>query len=181
MQAKEIAEIKASGRWPKKPLGFLNYFFLLIPIGFLFLGLELIKIGVNPTDVFFLGLGGLYTTIGLIAVILLPVRLVQQQKFVRYTVPGLKTDTVKKALEDNGFKNVAVYNVGYFWGRAKMWRFSFGEAITVIPDGDTILINSRPASNLSGRKPITIFRNGKKIKKLIEALHEAAQSDIFEG
>nr|WP_294948515.1 hypothetical protein [uncultured Mucilaginibacter sp.] len=179
--AKEIAKIKESEKWPRTVAYFFNrellmIVFLIPLIGCLvMLGRDIIYDDPN------LNRAINCTVVALTFEAFIAWRLRQQRRFLRYHIPGLKIDTIKQALKDSGFTSVAVYKIGYFWCRTSVWKFLFAEVLTIIPDGESILVNSVPAGNVLQPTTISIFRNTKKVKKFVEELHKAAQSDIFGG
>jgi hypothetical protein len=66
--------------------------------------------------------------------------------------------------------NAKFYKLGYFQATTKISWFSWGELITIIPDNNKILINSRPTGSAFSFQPITIFKDRNNIKKIISEL-----------
>lgn len=100
-------------------------------------------------------------------------RLYENQVFKTFKIYNLTNEKIEASLKMCDFENCKYYKAGYYSALTKTSWFSWGEIITIIPNGDEILINSQPIGNLARSQPITISKDNKNIKKLISKLKEA--------
>ena len=167
----EFERIKKTKRWTVTFEDFYSrYFIVLFPLGITLLGYVVTVGGFkdNLTDLKFTGI--VIFTIGLFLTFFFSKRLYQNQVFESHYFKGLTNDKIDSALKKSKLNNVKYYKLGYFQGTTNVSWFSWGELVTIIPDNDKLLINSRPTGSAISFQPITIFKDRKNIKTVINEL-----------
>ncbi|WP_121811128.1 hypothetical protein [Mucilaginibacter kameinonensis] len=165
MTNNELANIKASGRWPVKFSDFYrHYFFATIPLGCIFVAITMLynAFEFHNNELKMPGTIGL--SIFILFFIFVIKRLYQNQVFEKYQVTDEVLNNLKKVLKSLHFHNVRYYERGYFKCTSGVSWFSWGEEITIIIDDNYLLINSRP------NQPITLYEDRKNVKSIIKSL-----------
>ncbi len=161
-----MEKIKDTERWPVEFSDFYrHYFFIIFPLGIFMLGPPVYYSGCVNADQGLKLFGVGIMLFGLLLLIFIIRRLVQNHVFEKYYVDGLTVQSMERAIGRAGFSNPTYYKKGYFQCTAGISAFSWGEVITIIPCKDYILINSKPQG-----QPITIFKDRKNIGKLLAEL-----------
>jgi len=171
-----LDKIKLSKKWSFKLSDvFTRYFFLIFPFGITLIGLFAMSSGFknNVTDLKIASI--VISSIGLFLLIFIAIRLYQSQTFECFDIPNLTEEQIKKAIKKTNLNTLHYSNLGYFVCTTKVSGFSWGEEITIIPDDDKLLINSRPTGGSFSYQPITIFKDKKNIKIIIQELRNACQ------
>ncbi len=166
-----IDKIKLSKKWPFKVSDiFTRYFFLLFPLCITLIGLFAMSSGFenNVTDLKIVSIS--ISSFGLFLFIFTAMRLFQNQTFECFDIPNLTEERIKKAIIKTNLKCLNYSKLGYFVCTTKVSWFSWGEEITIIPHGDKLLINSRPTGSSFSYQPITVFKDKRNIKIIIEEL-----------
>lgn len=171
MTKKEIQEIKLRKRWPFNISDiFERYFFIIFPLGILMCSYFVLDIGLkkNQTDV---KVGGfIFFLMSMFLTLFVIKRLYENQIFKVFKIRDLTNEKIEASLKKCGFESFKYYKTGYYSVLTKTSWFSWGENITIIPNGDEILINSQPTGSLARSQPITISKDKKNIEKLISEL-----------
>lgn len=172
MTKSELNTIINSERWPIKFIDFYrHYFYVLFPIGIIFIGTMMMYSGIgnNVTDLKITAL--IELGLGIFLLIFITKRLVQNQRFKNYKIQGVSTEIIRESIQKLNLKEFN-YNekIGYFSGITRTSLFSSGEKITIIMDRERLLINSRPIMGPFLPQPITIFKDRKNIKKIINEI-----------
>ena len=174
MTKQMLEKIKLNKRWPFKLSDvFTRYFFMVFPCGIIFIGLSVLSSGLKNklNDLVIVSI--LISSFGLFLFIFIAMRLLQNQTFECVEIPQLNDEQIKKAIKKTNLKILHYSKLGYFVCVTKVSWFSWGEEITIIPDGDKLLINSRPTGSSFSYQPITFFKDKKNIKIIIEELRNA--------
>src|SRR5690606_2779881 len=82
----------------------------------------------------------------------------------------LNNEKIETALKNCSFEDYNYNKNGYYEVSTNVSWFSWGETITLIPIEKKILINSKPNGTKFKPQPITIFKDKKNIKRLINEL-----------
>jgi len=171
MTKEELDNIRKNKHWTVTLEDFYSrYLFVLLPLAIVFIG------SIAATSAFRNDVANLKTTsiiiltFGLFLTFFTAIRLYQNQIFESYYIPGLTNDKIEDALKKTNLNNAKFYKLGYFQATTKVSWFSWGELITIIPDNEKLLINSRPTGTAFLFQPITIFKNRKNIKTIISIL-----------
>ena len=167
----ELENIKKNKRWTVTFEDFYSrYFFLLFPLGIIFIGSAATSSGFknNVTDLKIVAI--IILTIGLLLTIFVIRRLYQNQIFESFQIKDLTKEKVDHALKETGLNNVKFYKLGYYTATTNVSWFSWGEQVTIIIKDNELLVNSRPTGSSSSFQPITIFKDRNNIKKIINEL-----------
>jgi len=147
-----------------------RYFFLIFPIFIVLIGISELYSGfkndlidLKMTSIVIIGFG-------LLMFYFITIRLYQNKRFDCVKIQNLTTDKIEKVIKETNFKNWTYHKLGYFLCTTKVSGFSWGEEITLIPVGENLLINSRPTGSMFSYQPITIFKDKKNIRILVEKL-----------
>lgn len=172
MTKTELNKIKEIERWPIKPTDFYrHYFYVLFPLGIIFIGTMMIYSGVknNVTDLKIAAL--IILGLGIFLLTFIIIRLFQNQKFKKYIIPGISTEIIQESTQKLNLKEIDFNEkIGYFSGLTRTSWFSAGERVTIILNEEILLINSRPIMGPLLPQPITIFKDRKNIIKLINEI-----------
>jgi len=172
MTNQDLEKIKSSGKWPVKLSDFFNrYFFLIFPIMLVIVGSSMAFAGFKNNIIDLKVTSTIILAIGLFLTLFTAKRLYQNYIFKCYPIQGVNKSKIENALRRTLNNNFKYYELGYFVVTTKASWFSWGEIITIIPDNDRILINSKPSG-----QPITIFNNKTKINLIIGQLSAEIQN-----
>jgi hypothetical protein len=175
MTIKEVAKVIELQRWPNHISDLYNYyFFLIFPLGIIGIGGSMFVSITIYNNIELLPTAVTISLLGLILLIFIGKRLYQNKVFEKYMAPGITNSLIEKAARSTDLKDVKMYASGYILCNTKVSGFSLGEEITIIPGKDFFLINSRPTG-----QPITLIRDRKNIKKMVEEINKATQNNIF--
>lgn len=166
MTKQEIEFIKTYKRWPIKFTDiFERYFIVFFPLCLLFIGAMPIWFGIlrnNYIDVLF---GIPIFIFGIFFFVFTLRRLIQAQKFETFILPNVSNEIIENAFKKANLDNYKYHRKGYFSCSIGISLFSWGEDLTVILNGNEMLLNCR-----SNRQPITVFKYRKKVKEFINLL-----------
>ena len=171
MTKEEFENIKNNKRWTITFVDFYSrYFFIIFPLAIVFIGSVMTLSGFknNVTDLKIAAI--IILTVGLFLTIFVVRRLYQNQVFDSFQINKLTKDKVDFALKATSLDNVKFHELGYYTATTKVSWFSWGEQITIIIDDNELLINSRPTGSSFSFQPITIFKDRKNIKTIINEL-----------
>ncbi len=171
MTVELLDKIKMTQKWPFKFSDIWSrYFFLIFPVFIIFIGFSEMSSGFknNLKDLIITSI--IICIVGLLLLFFIAFRLYQNQRFDCFVIPNLTVDQIEKVIRRNNFKNSQYFKLGYFVCVTKVSGFSWGEEITIIPYGDRLLINSRPTGSMFSYQPITIFKDKRNIRKIINEL-----------
>lgn len=166
MTRKELEQIKLTKKWPFKFSDIYNhYFFIIFPLGITFVGVFTTLSAFESDLLDYKITSVVILMIGILLTFFIINRLYQNQTFYEYEIHGLSIAKIDTILKNTKFNHPKFYKTGYFQATTNVSGFSWGETITIIPDNEKLLINSRPNS-----QPITIFKDKKNISRFIEDL-----------
>jgi len=171
MTKQELEKIKVSKRWSVTFEDiYSRYVFIFIPLAIVFIGFIGSLAGFRNNSSDLKTAAFIILTVGIILTVFIAKRLYQNQVFEIYQVPGLTKDKIGNALKKTNLNNVKYHKLGYFVATTNTSWFSWGEQITIIPDNNQILINSKPTGSAFSFQPITIIKDRKNIKTIIDEL-----------
>lgn len=174
MTIEQLEEIKRTKKWPTKLSDFYSrYFFILFPLAILIIGCVMLNSSFKNNVQELRIPSFVITTTGILLTIFIGKRLWQNQTFESFEVEDLTFEKLDKAIKQANFESSKFYKSGYFAAKTKTSWFSWGEEITMIQDGNRILVNSRPTGSAFSFQPITILKDRKNIKKVINELNTA--------
>lgn len=117
-------------------------------------------------------------TIGLISFVvsflitlLILKKLYNNQFFKSYIIENLTVQKIETSLNKCEFENFSYYKNGYFEITTEISWFSWGGSITLIPNGNELLINYKSQGLNGVNLPYINLRDKKKLKKLILILN----------
>jgi uncharacterized membrane protein (DUF485 family) len=171
MTKEEIENIKKNKRWTITFADiYSRYFFIIFPLAIVFIGSIMTISGFknNVTDLRIAAI--IILTIGLFLTGFVVRRLYQNQVFERFQIIDLTNEKVDYVLKATGMDNVKFHKLGYFTATTNVSWFSWGEQITIIVNDNELLINSRPTGSSFSFQPITIFKDKKNIRTIINEL-----------
>jgi len=177
MTNKELEDIKRTKKWPTKFSDFYSrFFFILFPLAILAIGYIMLNSSFKNSIEELRIPAFVVTTIGIFLTLFTGKRLWQNQTFESFEVEDLTFEKLDKAIKKANFETTNFYKSGYFIAKTKTSWFSWGEEITIIQDGNRILVNSRPTVSAFSFQPITILKDRRNIKKIIMELNTATNS-----
>jgi len=177
MTAEELNKIKKNKRWTVSFADICRYFFIIFPLGIVFIGSVMTLSGFknNVTDLKIAAV--IILCLGVFLTSFVVRRLYQNQVFLSFRVNGLTKDKVDLALKRVSFDNIKYHRLGYYTMTTKVSWFSWGELITIIIDNNELLLNSRPTGSKFLFQPITIFKDRKNIKIIINELTNLSNNE----
>jgi hypothetical protein len=178
MTKEELENIKKNRRWSVTFEDFYSrYFFIIFPLAITLVGSAATLSGFknNVTDLKIAAI--IILSLGVFLTVFVIRRLYQNQIFHIFQVNGLTKDKVDLALKKVSFDNIKYHRLGYYTMTTRVSWFSWGELITIILDNNKLLINSRPTGSAFSFQPITIFKDRKNIKKIINELTIISNND----
>ncbi|MGN7784455.1 SoxR reducing system RseC family protein [Niabella sp. 22666] len=165
-----VEGIKKTKKMKRQFEDYLNYFIFIFPLGITFIGfLMIIDFFRHNSEIGQLLISFIPISLGLLFAYFTLKRLIENIKFETIENPkNLDLDKLKVAIENYFRTNRIDINkeLGLIEVSTKLTGFSWGERITIIKDGSTFLVNSKPS------QPITIYKDRKNIKKIREILTE---------
>lgn len=171
MTKEEIENIKKNKRWTIKFTDiYSRYFFIIFPLAIVFIGSVMTISGFknNVTDLRIAAI--IILTVGLVLTGFVAKRLYQNQVFESFQIIDLTNEKVDSVLKATRLDNVKFHKLGYFTATTNVSWFSWGEQITIIINDNELLINSRPTGSSFSFQPITIFKDRKNVRTIINKL-----------
>ena len=172
MTKTELNNIIELERWPVKFTDFTDHnFFIIFPIAIIFIGTMAIYSGLknNVTELTIASL--IILVLGIVLLIFITRRLIQNQRFKSCKINGITAEIIQESIQILNLKEFDFKKeIGFFSGLTRISGFSAGERVTIILDGEKLLINSRPIMGPIFPQPITIFKDRKNIKKVINEI-----------
>jgi len=166
-----IEEIRQTKKMKRTFEDYLNFFIFIFPLGIVFIGFSMM-LGYfkHNLDLEQLLLSFIPISLGLLFAFFTLRRLNQNVTFETLeNKKNLSIEDLKTSIE-NSFRINNIYidkKLELIEVLTKMTRFSWGERITIIKDGNTFLVNSKPSGS---NQPVTICKDRKNIKKLRKIL-----------
>ncbi len=167
----ELNKIKRSKRWSVTFEDiYSRYFFLIFPLSFLCIGTLMIFSGFQNEVIDLKATAIVIFTFGLFSTAFVIKRLYQNQLFESFHVNNVSNKKIITRLKTLGFQDVQSHQFGYITAKTKVSWLSWGEQITIVLIDNELLINSRPTGNSFTLQPITIFKDRKNIRTIINEL-----------
>jgi hypothetical protein len=168
-----VEEIKQTKKMKRTFDDYLNYFILIFPFGFVYIGFSIASgYFKHNLEIQQLLISIIPISLGLLFAYFTLKRLNENITFeIIENKKNLEIDNLKTALE-NYFRRNDIYideKLGFIEVLTKLTGFSWGERITIIKDGNLYLVNSRPSGT---SQPVTITKDRKNIKKIRSILTE---------
>lgn len=167
----ELEYIKKNRRWSITFEDFYSrFFFIIFPLVIVLIGFVMTLSGFknNMTDLKIASI--IIIIIGLLLSTFVIRRLYQNQVFVSFQIKDLTKEKVDFALKATRLDNVKFHKLGYYTATTNVSWFSWGEQITIIINDNELLINSRPTGSSFSFQPVTILKDRKNIKSIIQEL-----------
>ena len=168
MTDKELIDyIKVHNKFPRTFYDYLNYSIFMLPLFFIVMGLTIINYGKQPFELL---VGILVFLFAIFVSILMYKKLTGSRIFHLVPQrPDLTLDEAHEIIKSN-FKllhSTVNYEICKIEAHEPMTFFSYGSEITIIIDGQVLLINVRVGPFF---QPFTFFRDKKNLQKLTELL-----------
>ncbi len=166
-----IEKIKKTKKMKRQFEDYLNYFILIFPLGITFIGFSMI-VGYfrHNLEIGQLLISLIPISLGLLFAYFTLKRLNENIKYETIeNKNNLDIENLKKAIEKNFRTNNSYIDkkLEMIEVLTKLTGFSWGERITIIKDGNTFLVNSRPSGT---NQPVTIYKDRSNIKKIRKIL-----------
>jgi hypothetical protein len=180
MTKETLDKIKMTKKWPFRLSDILSrFFFLIFPLFIILIGISEMNSGFKNNIPDLKITSFIITGVGFILMYFIAIRLYQNRRFDCFQINDLTADRLRRAIKDSDFKDFTYNKLGFFVCTTKISGFSWGEEITIIHDGDCLLINSRPTGSKFSYQPITIFKDKKNIRQIIERLKTPAPNTQY--
>lgn len=166
-----IEEIKKTKKMKRQFEDYLNYFILMCPLAITSIGVSMI-VGYfrHNLEIGQLLISLIPISLGLLFAYFTLRRLNENIKFETIeNQNNLDLNNLKIAIENN-FRTNNIYvdkKLELIEVLTKLTGFSWGERITIVKDGNSFLVNSRPSGS---NQPVTINKDRKNIKKIRKIL-----------
>jgi hypothetical protein len=166
-----VEEIKKTKKMKRQFEDYINYFIFIFPLGIAFIGISMI-VGYfkHNLETEQLLISIIPVSLGLLFAYFTLRRLNENVKFETIeNHNNLDLDNLKIEIEHN-FRTNNIYvdkDLELIEVLTKLTGFSWGERITIIKDGNTFLVNSKPSGT---NQPVTIYEDRKNIKKIRKIL-----------
>lgn len=162
-----VKEIKRTKKMKREFEDYFRYLFVILPLGIALIGYAMakgyFKYNLEITQLI---IAIIAISFGLLFAYFTLKRLNQNIAFESIeNRKKLELDDLKTEIENN-FRIDNIYTneeLGLIEVLTKLTGFSWGERITIIKDGNTFLVNSRPSGI---RQPLTIYKDRMNIKKI---------------
>ncbi|MVN21790.1 hypothetical protein [Mucilaginibacter arboris] len=167
MNKKEIEQIKRTKKSKRNVEDYINYFIFIFPLSIAFIGfILLLSYFMHNAETQSLLISLIMITLGLLFAYFTLKRLNENVTFETIeNQSNLNLIELKQQIQ-NTFRlnSIFIYEkLGTIEALTKLTGFSWGELITIIQDGNTFLVNSRPNGT---NQPVTVYKDRKNIKKI---------------
>ncbi|GAB3414773.1 hypothetical protein [Niabella aquatica] len=169
-EKKYVEEIRQTKKMKRKFEDYTNYFIFLCPIGIIFTGVLMVFSCLRHNlEIGQLLISFILISLGLLFAYFTLKRLNENITFETINNPkNIGLEELKTTIENNFRINDICIDKqsGVIEVLTKLTGFSWGERITIIKDGNSFLVNSKP------HQPVTICKDRKNIKKIRKILTE---------
>lgn len=168
MTIEELDKIRFNKKWPFK-IGrfFERYFLVIFPLGISIVSFSMIKSGIINNDIQLKTIGSTTFILVFFITILFLKTLYNNHFFKSYIIENLTIEKIETSLNKCRFENFHYYKLGYYEIITEASWFSWGGLITIIPNGNELLINYKSQGLNGVNLPYVNFRDKKKLKELI--------------
>jgi len=168
----ELDKIRLHKKWPFRIWSFFERYFLVIfPLGISIVSFSMMKLGIINNDIQLIAIGSITFILSFLITILIFKTLYNNQFFKNYRIENLTIEKIETSLDKCSFENFHYYKLGYYEIITEVSWLSWGGLITIIPNGNELLINYKSQGLNGVNLPYVNLKDKKKLKKLILVLN----------